>query len=164
MVNAILFNDKRFNTVDDNNLLSPLTNNTIILCSNYKLMESLAEEIVHTINGMAEYNNYCCDEADVGTAKYILNFGLQKIIDVNGQRISLCLEPAMIYKAKNIEDIWFFDSVYKDETYKESIWPMTIFKGSHYVWDKGLDEVYRTIVCGIYGCYGGSWVDNPGID
>ena len=164
MVEAILFKHKRFNTVDDNNLLSPLTLNTIILCANYNLMESLAKEIVRTINGMAEYNDYVCDKVDVGKANYVLNFGLQKIIDVNGQRISLCLEPAMVYKAKNIEDIWFFDATGQGDTYKESIWPMTIFKGSHEIWDKGLDEVYRTVVCGRYGCYDESWVHRPDID
>lgn len=158
MVSAILFKDKRFDTKYDNNLMSPMTENTIILCNNYQLMYSLAEEIINTINGNAEYNDYNCDVEDVGKAKYELNFGLQKVIDINGQKIILCLEPAMIYRAKQIKDIWFADWVGKDNTYKEFIYPMTIFKGSFEVWDSGLDEVYKIIVDGRYGCYDGSWV------
>ena len=158
MVRGILFKDKRFDTKDDNNLMNPITDNTIILCANYRLMRSLAEEIFNTINGNAEYNDYDCDEEDVGKAKYELNFGLQKVIDINGQKIILCLEPAMIYRAKHIRDIWFADWIGKDDNYKESIYPMTIFKGSFEVWDSGLDEVYKTIVNGRYGCYDGSWV------
>lgn len=158
MVRGILFKDKRFDTEDYNNLLCQITDNTIILCANHRLMCSLAEEIFNTINGNAEYNDYDCDEEDVSKAKYELNFGLQKVIDINGQKIILCLEPAMIYKAKHIRDIWFADWIGKDDDYKESIYPMTIFKGSNEVWDSGLDEVYKMVVGGRYGCYDGSWV------
>lgn len=153
MVRGILFKDKRFDTKDDNNLMYKITENTIILCNNYKLMTTLAEEIVNTINGKAEYNDYDCDEYDVGNAKYELNFGLQKVIDINGQKIILCLEPAMIYRAKQIKDIWFADCSGTEDNYKESIYPMTIFKGSFEVWQSGLNEVYKTIVNGRYGCY-----------
>lgn len=158
MVRGILFKDKRFDANDDNNLMSCMTENTIILCANYRLMCSLAEEIVNTINGNAEYNDYDCDEEDVGKAKYELNFGLQKVIHINGQKIILCLEPAMIYRAKHIRDIWFADWIGKDDDYLESIYPLTIFKGSNEVWESGLDEVYKMVVGGRYGCYDGSWI------
>lgn len=158
MVRGILFKDKRFDIKDDNNLMDPITDNIIILCANYRLMDSLAEEIVNTINGNAEYNDYDCDVEDVGKAKYELRFGLQRVIDISGQKIILCLEPAMIYRAKQIKDIWFADWVGKDNNYKESVYPMTIFKGSREVWDSGLDEVYKTILSGRYGCYDGSWI------
>lgn len=159
MVRGILFKDKRFDTEDYNNLMNPITENTIILCANYRIMESLAEEIINTINGDAEYNDYDCDEEDIGAAKYELNFGLQKKIDINGQKITLCLEPAMIYKAKHFRDIWFIDWSRTGENYKESIYPMAIFKGSREVWDEGLDSVYKMIVHGRYGCYNGSWTN-----
>ena len=143
MVTGILLKDKRFETKDQNNLLEPLTENTIIVCNNYQLMSALADEIVNTINANAEHNDYCCDEEDVGKAKYVLNFGLQKVIDINGQRITLCLEPAMIYKATKIEDIWFCDWLGEDDTYRESVYPIVIFNGS--------DEVYTTQLSkGIY--------------
>jgi hypothetical protein len=64
----------------------------------------------------------------------------------------------MIYRAKQIKDIWFADWTGKDDDYKESIYPMTIFKGSKEIWNVGFDEVYKTVVGGRYGCYDGSWI------
>lgn len=162
MVHGILFKDKRFDTEDYNNLLELDTNNTIILCNNYKLMDNLSKEIVDTINGKADYNDYYCDEEDDGQAKYGLRFGLQRVININNQKITLCLEPAMIYKAKDIKDIWFHDWIGDGDTYKESIYPMTIFKGSKEVWNEGLDKVYKMIVSGRYGCYDGKWINLKG--
>ena len=43
MLRAIEFKDKKFMTKNDNNLFSPITENTIILCHNYKLMDSLSK-------------------------------------------------------------------------------------------------------------------------
>lgn len=167
MLRAIEFKTKRFRTKDDYNLLCPLTENTIILCNNYKLMDSLAKEILNTVNGSAEYNDYDCDDEDIGNAKMWLSFGLQRVIDINGQRITLALEPAIIYKANDIKDIWFFDYRGNDEIetlppYEEFIYPMTIFKGNKNVWEDGKDEVYKVICNGRYGTYNGKWVDLQG--
>ncbi len=120
MVNTIQFNATRFNTKDDNNLLE-LTDNTIILCANINIMISLADEILNTINGKAEYNDYWCDESDIGKATSPIRFGLLTLINVNNQKITLSIEPSIIYKAKSIDDIWFIDYIGKDLTYKESI-------------------------------------------
>ena len=123
-------------------------------------MISLAYEILNTINGKVEYNDYQCDESDISKATAPIRFSLLTLINVNNQKITLSIEPSIIYKAKSIDDIWFIDYIGKDLTYKASIYPMTIFKGSKSVWNSGLDEVYKTIVCGRYGCYDGKWVKN----
>lgn len=159
MVRAILFKDKRFKVTDDDNLLSPLTENTIILCNNCDLKNSLTKEICDTINGNAEYNEYDCDDADVGKAKVTFRFGLQSIIDINGQKITLALEPSIIYKATKKDDIWFagWSGGFAGTTYEEFIYPIGVFKGSHDVWEKGLDEVYEMICSGRYGVYDGKW-------
>ena len=68
MLEDILFKAKRF--AENNNCMAELTDNTIILCSNYKVMDSLADEIVNTVNGEAEYNDYYCEDEDVGNAKF----------------------------------------------------------------------------------------------
>lgn len=167
MLRAIEFKDKRFRTKEDYNLFSPISKNAIILCHNYKLMDSLAEEILNTVNGNAEYNDYDCDDDDVGNAKMWLSFGLQRVIDINGQRITLALEPAIIYKANNIEDIWLFSYQGTDEIetlppYEEYIYPVSIFKGSRKVWEDGKDEMYKMICNGRYGTYDGRWVDLHG--
>lgn len=155
MLIGIEFKAKRFSKKDHDNVFSKITENTIILCYNYDLMDSLAKEIVNTVNGQAEYNDYWCDEEDVGKAKIELSFGLQRIIDINGQKITLALEPAIIYKANSIKDIWFFDYRGTDEIetlppYEEFIYPMTIFKGSYKVWEDGKDAVYKVICNGRY--------------
>lgn len=164
MLRAIEFKDKRFRTKDEYNLFSPLTANTIILCHNYKLMDSLAKEILNTVNGEAEYNDYDCDDEDVGNAKMWLSFGLQRVIDINEQRITLALEPAIIYKANDIKDIWLFCYQGTDELppYEEYIYPVYIFKGSRKVWEDGKDEMYKMICNGRYGTYDGKWVDLHG--
>lgn len=166
MLRSIEFKDKRFRREEDYNLFSPISNNAIVLCNNYKLMDSLANEIVNTVNGKAEYNDYDCDDEDVGSAKWWLTFGLQQIIDINGQRITLALEPSIIYKAEDIEDIWFFDWKENDKlgicSYEEFIYPICIFKGSHEVWNIGKDEIYKMICNGRYGTYDGKWIDLNG--
>lgn len=170
MVKGIEFKDKRFETKDDNNLLNEITENIIIICNNPRLMNSFAEEIINTINGKAEHNDYHCDDSDMGKAKYELNFGLQKVIDINGQKIILGLEPALVYRAKQLEDIWFLDctgskyekeewfgSLDKKDDYKEFIYPLLVFKGSKEDWNSGLDTIYRNLCGGKYGCYDGKW-------
>lgn len=139
------------------------------MCRNYKLIDTLAEEILNTVNRKAEYNNYDCDEEDIGKARLVLIFGLQRIIDINGQKITLALELSNIYKANNIEEIWLFDSRGSDETelsrpYEEFIYPITVFKGSNKVWEEGKDELYKVICNGRYGTYDGRWVDLNGIN
>ena len=160
MVRGIKFTDKRFREEDDDNMLCPMTENTIILCHDYKLMDTLAKEIMDTINDETENNQLDCDDEDVGNAKMWMCFGLQRIIDVNGQRITLALEPSVIYKANSIDDIWLFNYHSNNETqYQEFIYPITIFKGAEEIWNKVKDELYKTICAGNFGTYDGCWVD-----
>lgn len=157
MVRGILFKDERFIIEEDNNLMCPMTENTIILCPNYEVMCSFTEEILNTINGIAGYNEIDCNANDFGKAELKIFGSLQRVINVNEQRIILCVEPAMIYRADQIEDIWFIDWQGSDDNYKEFIYPMSIFEGSQEVWDEGLDKVYKMIVDGRYGCYYRGW-------
>ena len=159
MLESILFKDKRFDTNNDNNLMCELTDNTIILCSDWNIMNSLGDEIINTVNGKAEYNEYQCAERDLGKAKYTMCFGLQRVIEINDQKIILCLEPAMIYRTKQLEDFWFATSTGIGDEYKEAVYPMNAFIGSKDIYDKGLDVVYEFIVSGRFGCYDGSWVN-----
>ena len=159
MLESILFTAKRFDSGNDNNLMCNLTKNTIVVCSDYRTMTSIADEIINTVNGKADYNDYYCEDDDIGRAKYTMYFGLQRVIEINDQKIILCLEPAMIYRATQIEDVWFATSAGKDEDYKEAVYPMTVFIGSRAIWDSGLDTVYKYIVSGRYGCYDGNWIN-----
>lgn len=163
MLKAIEFTDKRFKKEDDYNLINPLLNNTIILCNNYKLMDSLAKEIFDTVNGNAEHNFYECADKDIGNAQMQLSFGLQRIININRQKITLALEPAIIYKAGAIEEIWLFDSagIHNSDVnpYREFIYPLCMYEGTCEKWQTDKDELYRMICNGRCGTYDGKWVD-----
>ena len=96
-----------------------------------------------------------------------LKFGFQRVVDINGQRITLVLEPAIIYKANDIKDIWFFcyqgtNGIEILPPYEEFIYLMCIFKGSHKVWNDGKEEIYKMICNGRYGTYDGQWGDLHG--
>ena len=161
MLRGIRINDDRFLRDDESNVLSELTDNTIIICRNYEMMEALAEDIVKTVNGNVERHDYDCDDEDIGKARYRINFFLQKTIGINDQTITLCLEPAMVYKAKCIEDIWFLDYGYPNNQKSEQIYPLTAFKGARKLWESGLDAVYTQISIGRYGGYNGEWISDP---
>lgn len=155
MLESIEFKADRFKKEEDYNIIE-FTENTIILCNNCQLMNTLAEEIFNTVNGKAEYNDYWSDNKDVGKAKLDLCFGLRRVIDINGQKITIGLEPAIIFKANKPEDIWFFDI---NGYGQEVIYPMLIFKGSRQIWEIGKDEVYKMTCSGQFGCYDGNFVN-----
>ena len=161
MLRGIRINDDRFLRDDESNVLSELTDNTIIICRNYEMMEALAKDIAKTVNGNVERHDYDCDDEDIGKARYRINFFLQKTIGINDQTITLCLEPAMVYKAKCIEDIWFLDRNWHNKQPLEQVYPMTIFNGAREVWEGGLDAVYTQIAIGRYGGYNGEWISDP---
>lgn len=165
MLRCIEFKDERFKKENEYNIFGELTENTIVLCNNQKIMGTLVDEIVNTVNGQAEYNDYWCDEEDVGQAKYDLReFGLQRIIIINNQKITLSIEPSIIYKADKPEDVWLFDWKGSDDNsvvpYQEFIYPMLMFKGSRKLWEDNRDNTYKAIVAGRYGCYDGKCFDN----
>lgn len=76
MLEAIEFKADRFKKEEDYNVIE-FTDNTIILCNNYQLMDTIATEIINTVNGKAEHNDYYCDNDDEEThncdGKYKLN-------------------------------------------------------------------------------------------
>ena len=155
MLEYIEFNANRFRKEEDFNVID-FTENTIILCNNCQLMNSLAEEIINTVNGKAEYNDYWCESEDIGKAEIELHFGLQCLININGQKITLSIEPSILYKANRPEDIWLFDI---NGYNKELIYPILIFKGSNQMWKTGKDEVYKNICNGRCGCYDGNFLN-----
>lgn len=159
MLNAIRINDERFDM--EQNTLAELTDNTIILCRNFDMMSTLAGDIVRAINKKGDYYAYICDDEDIGKAKYDVKLFLQKTIDINGQKITLCLEPAMVYRAKRIEDIWFLDYGWPNNQKSEQIYPLTAFKDAKELWESGLDAVYTQIAIGRYGGYNGEWISDP---
>lgn len=158
MLNAIRIYDERFDM--EQNTLAELTDNTIILCRNFDTMSALAGDIVRAVNKKGDYYDYVCDDEDIGKARYDVKLFLQKTIDINGQKITLCLEPAMVYRAKRIEDIWFQDIGLRGSRLVHQVYPLTAFKEARMLWEKGLDAVYTQITIGRYGGYTGEWIND----
>lgn len=159
MLEVIEFKNEQFMTKDDYNVCN-FTENTVIICNNYKLMDTLAKEILDTINGNAEYNDYWCNEEDVGKGYMALAFGLQRVIKIGDQTITIGLEPSLVYKVNNPEDVWLFSCVSEDtpSKYKGYIYPFLAFKGSRRLWEDGKEAVYRNLCNGRYGCYDEKWI------
>lgn len=160
MVKGIQFNDEQFDATDYHNIFGELTENTVVFCRNFDMMKAFAQKIVDTINGKAEYNIYDCGEEDIGRARYDISVYLTTVIKVNNQKITLCLEPAMIYTAKRIEDVWFLDERKVGDNYLWTIDPLAGYKGAKNIWEGGLDSVYAQITIGRYGGYTGEWIDD----
>jgi hypothetical protein len=100
-----------------------------------------------------------CDNEDYNILykdRCFIEFGLTTIFNLYNQRITLSVEPSVIYKANKLEDIWLVETDIDERFY--SVFPILDFESSDKVFNKGLDEVYKMIVSGRYGCYDGSWV------
>lgn len=171
MLQGIEFNEKKFDKENCNNLFCDLTNNVIVLCPNFDMKQELAQEImatvnngqqeiVATVNGKIEGNFYAFYEDKPEKAVYGTNMFLQTIIEIGDQKIYLCLEPAMVYKAKQIEDIWLLDKKKAEDGYLYTLIPFRFYKNAKNLWEKGLDYVYRNIHLGRYGGYSGEWIED----
>lgn len=161
MLDMIEFKNGRFRANKDSKggedySTMEFTKNTVVICNNPRIMAELAQTILLTVNGQAEENDYYCDSEDVGAAVIDLAFGLQRVIKINDQTITLGIEPALVYKAEDIEDLWFLGEDISDG--KMFAYPLYSFIGSHDLWSKGKAEVYKSICNGNFGCYDGSWV------
>lgn len=154
MLEQIEFKNGRFNDYQNGNVMG-FTNNTVVICNNARIMKEVADAIISTVNGIAEENDYWCDDEDVGAAVIKFSYGLQNVLTIEDQIITLGIEPALLYKAKDICDLWFIDE-------KDGLlitYPFTSFIGSHEIWESGKDEVYSRLCNGCFGCYDGSWVN-----
>lgn len=160
MLRGIRFNSGQFDKTDYNNTFGELTENTIVICRNFDMKKALEQEIRATVNGRTECNDYDCDDEDIGRAEYGINTYLQTVIEINNQKIILCLEPAMVYTAKSIKDIWFLDRRKVGNDYLYTLIPFYAYRGAEDTWAKGLDSIYAQITIGRYGGYTGEWIDD----
>lgn len=154
MLKAIEFKSDRFNQEDEMNYIDNLTKNSIILCNSTSIKRELVKEIQNTLNEQAEYNDYYCDDEDIRNYNVLIDFLTTTVIQIGEQTIVFSVEPTCIFKANNIEDIWFCDEINN----KIELYPMEVFKGSYDKWDEGIIEVYKYICSGRYGTYDGNYL------
>ena len=148
----------QFDMTNDNNLMSDLTNNIIILCSNWRTKNFILKQICDIYECKheedIETNHIYNTENEVYNEdfKTILSYRPTTVLLIDGiQQIILTVEAPFIFEAHSIEDIWFAN----EENNLISIYPLYVFKGHKDDWDKGEIEIYKNFINGKYGCYNG---------
>ena len=111
--------DKKFISDNNYNLLSfrgNLTDNVIIKCKTYDVVDYIATIILETVNNVETSNieenihtHFCCGDEDIDNARVdIIDLGLEEIIiKINKQTIIISTRPEIILKVKNKKDLWF---------------------------------------------------------
>lgn len=171
MIKGIEFNGEEWEKEKDHNFLGVLeikdeniglTNNVVVLCENrdikYKISKTINDILNHKFDDSNEVD-FVCEDEDYNILykdRCFIEFGLTTIFNLYNQRITLSIEPSVIYKATKLEDIWLAETDIDERFY--SVFPILDFESSDKVFNKGLDEVYKMIVSGRYGCYDGSWI------
>lgn len=151
----------QFDMTDDNNLMSVLTNNVIILCSNWRTKNFLTRQIEEILDGKHESDlqinhDYCFDKdidniLDDVSCYIISSYRPTTILKCDNQFIVLTVEAPFIFEAHDIKDIWFAD----EDNNLISIYSLSVFKEHKEDWKKGKIEVYKNFINGRYGCYSG---------
>ena len=117
-----------------------LTKNTIILCNNSEIKYKLISEFADEIN-------------DIINIKTIVTYKPTSIYLIdNEQKFIVTTEAPFILKCNNPYDLWFCDMNNKNEI---QLWSFVEFKEYKQIWDKGIEEVYKEVINGRFGCYEG---------
>lgn len=151
MITCIEFKNKIFETKDDNNIISPATNNMIILCNSSETKDIISDEIerLNDDDG-ADYGSSSGKDADI---KNVIRYKPTSVYDIDNeeQKFIITVEDPYILTAKDKWDIWFAD-VNKEN--RIEIYPFVSFIGSEEIWDRGIDRVYKDVLIGRYGNFG----------
>ena len=111
--------DKKFIRDNNYNVLSfrgNLTDNVIIKCKTFDVVDYIATIILETVNNVETSNieenihtHFCCDDEDIDNARVdIIDLGLEEIIiRINKQTITISTSPEIILRVKNKKDLWF---------------------------------------------------------
>ena len=154
MLRGILFNDdKYFESINNNNLMDVLTENTIILCEDTEIKNFLYHAFTDVCEGkhIETGYEYYIEDNDHLNLKYGINYLPTTELNIDKeQKITLTVEAPYILTATSPADIWFAQ---RTSDNKISIYPMRIFKGYKEKWAEGVYAVYRYILEGRYGNY-----------
>lgn len=160
MLNYIEFHGDLFNHDDYYNLVDEMTNNMIFICDCPQTKNKIVNEIEKICNGeCVEYgHDYWCGENRLYptiTKRVITYLPTTRLVIDNEQTITCTIEAPFVLTATDIKDIWFA----VNNGGKISVYPMTIFKGSHDKWNDGIESVYCYVTGGRYGSYDGYWMN-----
>ena len=152
--------DKKFIRDNNYNLLSfrgNLTDNVIIKCKTYDVVDYIATIILETVNNVGTSNieenihtHFCCDDEDIDNARVdIIDLGLEEIIiKINKQTIIISTRPEIILRVKNKKDLWFISEA-EDGL---RIYGLVDFKGYNGELDTGvLQDIINGVSKGRFG-------------
>lgn len=149
MITAMFFKSPDFEPTDDNNLINPLTDNTIIVCGSRAIMRTISAQIrLANEAGGPDYTT----KAGNGLPASIIctldyNGAIKYLID-DEQRITITTEPSLVLTATDPWDIWFAT---ENSSGLVEIYPFCCFKEHNEQWDAGLEHIHKRIVLGCYG-------------
>ena len=130
-----------------------LTTNTIVICQDTGVAHFLAEEINDICEGKHEiegHDYYAEDTDELNCRPGLMYLPTHELIIDGEQKIVFTVEAPYVFLAKSAKDIWFAD---RTEDNKINLYPLTIYIGYDEEWEKGLENIYKFIICGKYGNY-----------
>lgn len=154
MLRGILFNDdKYFESINDDNLMDVLTENTIILCEDTEIKNFLYHVIIDICDGkhIESGYDYYIEDTDYLNYKYGINYLPTTELNIDTeQKITFTVEAPYILTATSPKDIWFAQRTKEN---KIRIYPLRVFKGYKERWEQGVYKIYIDTIAGRYGNY-----------
>ena len=154
MLRGILFNDdKYFESINDDNLMDVLTENTIILCEDTEIKNFLYHAIIDICDGkhIESGYDYYIEDTDYLNYKYGINYLPTTELNIDTeQKITFTIEAPYILTATSPKDIWFAQRTKEN---KIRIYPLRVFKGYKERWEQGVYKIYIDTIAGRYGNY-----------
>lgn len=154
MLRGILFNDdKYFESINDNNLMDTLTQNTIILCEDTEIKKFLYHAIIDICDGkhIESGYDYYIEDTDYLNYKNGINYLPTTELNIDTeQKITFTVEAPYILTATSPKDIWFAQRTKEN---KIRIYPLRVFKGYKERWEQGVYKIYIDTIAGRYGNY-----------
>ena len=155
-----MISNLEFNSLSKKKIeMNELTKNVVVLFNNSVLKNTFREEFAKIsqdeIEGELDNDdvNYSTTTDCKAQIKETIAYLPTSIYIVNNeQRFILTAEAPFVLQCTNPYDLWFCDTNSENEV---QIWSFVDFIGHKEIWDKGIDEVYRTVINGRYGCYNG---------
>lgn len=142
-----------------------LTKNTIVLFNNFELKNKFVQEFSKIQNDEtnSDDNSICyCTIIDYDkTSEQDHNAEIKtnviymptSIFTVdNEQRFVFTTEAPFVLQCNNPYDLWFCDTNNENEI---QLYSLVGFKGYKEAWSNGVDNIYKNVINGRYGCYEG---------
>jgi hypothetical protein len=142
-----------------------LTKNTIVLFNSFELKNKFVQEFSKIQNDETNSDDnsicYCTiidddkaseqdHKADIKTNIIYMPTSIFTVD--NEQRFVFTTEAPFVLQCNNPYDLWFCDTNNENEI---QLYSLVGFKGYKEAWGDGVDNIYKNVINGRYGCYEG---------